>query len=151
MRRRAPPRRVRCTRKPAVVDADKDRLRAFVEPFRVEPGRKVRLARDYDPAATPGIKEADAERLLREGVEDLAKHQERLAAQDTQALLVIIQAIDAAGKDGTIRHVLSGVNPQGVTVTSFKVPSEEENDHDFLWRYHKAMPARGMIGIFNRS
>jgi PPK2 family polyphosphate:nucleotide phosphotransferase len=134
-----------------VADIDKDRLREFVAQFRVEPGRKVSLAKDFDPAATPGVKEAESEERLRDGVEDLAKRQERLAAQDTQALLVIIQAIDAAGKDGTIRHVMSGVNPQGVSVTSFKVPSDEENDHDFLWRYHKALPARGMIGLFNRS
>ena len=134
-----------------MADADQDRLRDFVAQFRVDAGSKVRLGRDFDPAATAGVEESEAEDLLREGVEDLSKLQERLAAQDTQALLVIIQAIDAAGKDGTIRHVMSGVNPQGVNVTSFKVPSDEENDHDFMWRYHKALPARGMIGIFNRS
>jgi PPK2 family polyphosphate:nucleotide phosphotransferase len=134
-----------------VADTDRHRLREFVAQFRVPPGSRVRLARDHDPDATPGVREADAKDVLEEGVEQLRDLQERLHAQDTQALLVIIQAIDAAGKDGTIRHVMSGVNPQGVSVTSFKVPSEEENDHDFLWRYHKALPARGMIGIFNRS
>ncbi len=81
----------------------------------------------------------------------LAEYQDRLAAQDTYGLLVVLQGIDAAGKDGTVRHVMSGVNPQGVTVHSFKVPSEEELSHDFLWRYARHLPARGQIGIFNRS
>jgi len=85
------------------------------------------------------------------GVELLAEYQERLAAQDTYGVLVCLQALDAAGKDGTIRHVMSGVNPQGVSVHSFKVPSVEELDHDFLWRYARKLPARGEIGIFNRS
>jgi PPK2 family polyphosphate:nucleotide phosphotransferase len=81
----------------------------------------------------------------------LSEYQERLAAQDTWGVLVVLQALDAAGKDGTIRHVMSGVNPQGVAVHSFKVPSSEELDHDFLWRYARRLPARGEIGIFNRS
>ena len=89
--------------------------------------------------------------ILGRGVELLAEYQERLAAQDTYGVLVVLQALDAAGKDGTIRHVMSGVNPQGVRVSSFKVPSAEELDHDFLWRYAKRLPARGEIGIFNRS
>ena len=89
--------------------------------------------------------------LLQQGVQLLSEYQERLAAQDTYAVLLCLQALDAAGKDGTIRHVMSGVNPQGVSVSSFKVPSPEEMDHDFLWRYSKALPGRGMIGIFNRS
>jgi PPK2 family polyphosphate:nucleotide phosphotransferase len=132
-------------------DLDKDTIGDFVKRFRVDPGTRVRLPRDFDPGDTAGWKENDAEGLLAEGIELLSDYQSRLAAQDTQALLVIIQAIDAAGKDGTIRHVMSGVNPQGVTVSSFKVPSSEEMDHDFLWRYAKALPGRGMIGIFNRS
>src|SRR6185312_14774346 len=81
----------------------------------------------------------------------LSEYQTRLSAQDTWGVLVILQALDAAGKDGTIRHVMSGVNPQGVAVHSFKVPSTEELDHDFLWRYARRLPARGEIGIFNRS
>ena len=89
--------------------------------------------------------------LLKEGVRLLSEYQARLAAQDTWGVLVVLQALDAAGKDGTIRHVMSGVNPQGVAVHSFKVPSAEELDHDFLWRYAKQLPARGEIGIFNRS
>lgn len=132
-------------------DLDKDTIRDFVKQFRIEPGTRVTLPRDFDPAATPGLSSEDSEGLLAQGIELLSEYQERLAAQDTQSLLVIIQAIDAAGKDGTIRHVMSGVNPQGVSVSSFKVPSPEEMDHDFLWRYSKALPGRGMIGIFNRS
>jgi PPK2 family polyphosphate:nucleotide phosphotransferase len=132
-------------------DLDKDRIRDFVKQFRVEPGTRVRLPRGFDPDSTAGFREEDAEGVLAQGIELLSEYQSRLAAQDTQALLVIIQAIDAAGKDGTIRHVMSGVNPQGVSVSSFKVPSPEEMDHDFMWRYQKALPGRGMIGIFNRS
>ena len=89
--------------------------------------------------------------ILRDGVDLLARFQDRLAAQDTHGLLVCLQALDAAGKDGTIRHVMSGVNPQGVHVSSFKVPSSEELGHDYLWRYARRLPARGEIGIFNRS
>ena len=111
--------------------------------FRVKPGRRVRLPGDYDPGDTSGIRKKDADELLARGIELLSEYQSRLAAQDTQALLVIIQAIDAAGKDGTIRHVMSGVNPQGVSVSSFKVPSTEEMDHDFMWRYQKALPGGG--------
>jgi PPK2 family polyphosphate:nucleotide phosphotransferase len=128
------------------------RLAAFVEPFRVEPGSKVTLAKDFDPGFKGGVtKKKDGVELLRRGVERLAEYQSRLYAQDTHGLLVVLQALDAAGKDGTIRHVMSGVNPQGVTVHSFKVPSAEELDHDYLWRYAQRLPARGMIGIFNRS
>ena len=85
------------------------------------------------------------------GIELLAEYQERLAAQDTYGVVMVLQAMDAAGKDGTIRHVMSGVNPQGVQVSSFKVPSVEDLDHDYLWRYAKKLPERGNIGIFNRS
>jgi polyphosphate kinase 2 (PPK2 family) len=134
-----------------VPDLDKDRIREFVKALRVEPGARVRLPRDYDPGDTQGYTEKGVKGLLDRGTELLSEYQARLAAQNTQSLLVIIQAIDAGGKDGTIRHVMSGVNPQGVTVSSFKVPSPEEMDHDYLWRYSKALPGRGMIGIFNRS
>jgi PPK2 family polyphosphate:nucleotide phosphotransferase len=132
-------------------ELDKDRIGDFIKSFRVPPGTRVRLPHDHDPGDTRGYEERDAQGLLAQGIELLCEHQARLAAQDTQSLLVIIQAIDAGGKDGTISHVMSGVNPQGVSVTSFKVPSPEEMDHDFLWRYAKALPARGMIGLFNRS
>jgi PPK2 family polyphosphate:nucleotide phosphotransferase len=128
-----------------------ERIAQFIRPFRVEPGRRVRLPRDFDPAGVRTRSKDETKELLAEGVELLAEYQSRLAAQDTYSLLVIIQAIDAAGKDGTIRHVMSGVNPQGVEVHAFKVPSAEELDHDYLWRYARRLPARGHIGIFNRS
>jgi PPK2 family polyphosphate:nucleotide phosphotransferase len=132
-------------------DLKPERIAQFIEPFRVEPGRRVRLPRDFDPAGSRRRSKTEAKELLAAGVELLAEYQSRLAAQDTYSLLVILQAIDAAGKDGTIRHVMSGVNPQGVEVHSFKVPSAEELDHDYLWRYARRLPARGHIGIFNRS
>jgi PPK2 family polyphosphate:nucleotide phosphotransferase len=128
------------------------RLARFIAPFRVEPGAKVVLGNDFDPAFKGGIKKKkDGVALLEEGVQLLNEYQAKLAAQDTWGLLVVLQAMDAAGKDGTIRHVMSGVNPQGVAVRSFKVPSAEELDHDYLWRYARKLPARGEIGIFNRS
>ncbi len=128
------------------------RLAEFVAPFRVKPGSKVTLATDFDPAFKAGVKDkSDATKLLDEGVRLLSEYQARLAAQDSWGVLVVLQALDAAGKDGTIRHVMSGVNPQGVAVHSFKVPSSEELDHDYLWRYARRLPARGEIGIFNRS
>lgn len=118
----------------------------------VPPGEKISLKKDYDPDFTGGYddKEGALEKVAK-NVERLAELQEKLYAQDTYALLLIFQAMDAAGKDGCIRHVMSGVNPQGCHVTSFKSPSAEELDHDYLWRASKALPARGMIGIFNRS
>jgi PPK2 family polyphosphate:nucleotide phosphotransferase len=128
------------------------RLAKFVEPFRVAPGREVRLPKDFDPAFRGGLhdKQQGVE-LLEEGVALLSQYQTRLAAQDSWGVLVVLQALDTAGKDGTIRHIMSGVNPQGVVVHSFKVPSAEELDHDYLWRYAQRLPARGEIGIFNRS
>ena len=119
--------------------------------FIVPPGKKIKL-KDYDPGYTGKFKDKqDAERKLSEDVVKLAKYQDILYAQNTYALLVILQAMDAAGKDGTIRHVMSGVNPQGCQVFTFKSPSAEELDHDYLWRSFKALPERGRIGIFNRS
>ncbi len=127
-------------------------LADFIAPFRVEPGRSVDLGRDFDPGYRDGlVKKTDSDELLNLGVTVLSEYQERLAAQDTYGVLVVLQALDAAGKDGTIRHVMSGVNPQGVVVHSFKAPSHEELDHDFLWRCAQRLPARGQIGIFNRS
>ncbi|HEY3728506.1 MAG TPA: polyphosphate kinase 2 family protein [Solirubrobacteraceae bacterium] len=135
-----------------MADKRQKRLAEFIEPFRVRPGSKVTLGKDFDPAFKAGVKKKkDGVRLLAEGVELLCEYQARLAAQDSYGVLVVLQALDAAGKDGTIRHVMSGVNPQGVAVHSFKVPSTEELDHDFLWRYARRLPARGEIGIFNRS
>ena len=128
------------------------RIAGFVKPLRVPPGTKVTLADDFDPGyRAEFVGKEDGVELLAEAVELLADYQARLAAQGTYGLLVVLQSLDAAGKDGTIRHVMSGVNPQGVRVTSFKVPSNEELDHDYLWRYARRLPARGEIGIFNRS
>jgi len=127
-------------------------LAEFIEPLRVEPGSKVKLAKDFDPGYKASfLKKKDAAAVLQAGVGVLAEYQARLAAQDSWGVLVCLQALDAAGKDGTIRHVMSGVNPQGVRVNSFKVPSAEELDHDYLWRYAQRLPGRGEIGIFNRS
>ena len=124
---------------------------ALVKPYRVDRGKGFRL-KNFDPADTQGRnwKRRSAE-LLREGAERLSDLQQKLYAQDRWALLLIFQAMDAAGKDGAIRHVMSGVNPQGCQVYSFKTPSAEEQDHDFLWRTNRALPERGRIGIFNRS
>jgi len=127
-------------------------LAEFIEPLRVEPGSKVKLARDFDPGYKASfLKKKDGAAILQAGVAVLAEYQARLAAQDTWGVLVCLQALDAGGKDGTIRHVMSGVNPQGVRVSSFKVPSAEELDHDYLWRYAQRLPGRGEIGVFNRS
>ena len=128
------------------------RIARFIEPFRVAPGSHVTLAEDFDPAFKAGVeKKKDGAELLTEGIELLADYQARLAAQDTIGVVVVLQALDAAGKDGTIRHVMSGVNPQGVRVESFKVPSATDLNHDFLRRYQEHLPSRGEIGIFNRS
>ena len=123
----------------------------LIEPLRVAPGSRVKLSRDHDPGYTGQVTRPQAAALLAEGVELLAEYQDRLAAQDTFGVLLVLQGIDAAGKDGTIKHVMSGVNPQAVEVRSFKQPSAEELDHDFLWRCQRALPGRGWIGIFNRS
>jgi len=123
----------------------------LIEPLRVAPGSQVKLSRDHDPGYTGQVTRAQAAALLAEGVELLADYQDRLAAQDTFGMLLVLQGIDAAGKDGTIKHVMSGVNPQAVEVRAFRQPSAEELDHDFLWRCQRALPGRGRIGIFNRS
>ena len=118
----------------------------------VEPDTKISLRRDFDPTYTGGFKSKEgALAELKPNIERMAREQEVLSAGDTYALLVVFQALDAAGKDGTIKHVMSGVNPQGCEVSSFKAPSEEELDHDYLWRSAKRLPPRGRIGIFNRS
>ena len=131
--------------------ADNGRLANFVKPFRVEGGRRFRL-KDYDPGDTRGIGSKEkAEKYLARGIERLAELQEKLYAQDRWAVLLVFQAMDAAGKDGAIKHVMSGINPQGCQVFSFKAPTAEDLDHDFLWRTAKCLPERGRIGIFNRS
>jgi PPK2 family polyphosphate:nucleotide phosphotransferase len=124
----------------------------FVRPLRVKPGSTVTLPKDFDPRERFALRKgADALRLLQQGIELLAEYQDRLAAQRTYGVLVVLQGIDAAGKDSTIRHVMRGVNPQGVHVSSFKAPSPEELAHDYLWRHARRLPARGDIAIFNRS
>lgn len=128
-------------------------LKEFIKPYRINDGKRFRLE-NIDPADTGDLGSEDKKEshdLLQQGVELLSSLQEKLYAQDCWALLLIFQAMDAAGKDSTIKHVLSGVNPQGCQVYSFKAPSGEELDHDYLWRTTKAMPERGRIGIFNRS
>jgi PPK2 family polyphosphate:nucleotide phosphotransferase len=128
------------------------RIGRIIEPFRVKPGSKVKLPDDFDPGFHGDfVKKKNAASRLAEGVAQLAQYQDRLAAQSTYGVLVVLQALDAAGKDGTIKHVMSGINPQGVSVHSFKVPSAEELSHDYLWRYARSLPSRGRIGIFNRS
>jgi PPK2 family polyphosphate:nucleotide phosphotransferase len=133
-------------------DARMQRIREFVERLRVPAGTEVVLERDFDPGdARDFFLKDESKDLLKQGVELLEHYQSRLAAQDTYGLLVVLQALDAGGKDSTIRHVMSGVNPQGVVVHGFRQPSSEELDHDFLWRYVQKLPQRGQIGIFNRS
>jgi PPK2 family polyphosphate:nucleotide phosphotransferase len=123
----------------------------LVKPYRIEDGSKFRL-RDFDPGDTGEIdSKEEAERLLATGIASLAELQDELYAQNHWALLLIFQAMDAAGKDSIIKHVMSGVNPQGVQVYSFKAPSTEELNHDYLWRTMQRDPERGRIGIFNRS
>jgi PPK2 family polyphosphate:nucleotide phosphotransferase len=123
----------------------------LVKPYRVDSGKHFRL-KDHDPAQTAGVKsKQQADQLLQEGIAQLAEHQNKLYAQNSWALLLIFQAMDAAGKDGVIKHVMSGVNPQGCQVFSFKAPSAEDLNHDYMWRTMKSMPERGRIGIFNRS
>ena len=123
----------------------------LIEPLRVVPGSAVKLSHDHDPGYTGQITRPQAADLLTEGVELLARYQDRLAAQDTYGVLLVLQGLDASGKDGVVKHVMSGVNPQAVAVRSFKQPSAEELNHDFLWRHQAALPSRGSIGIFNRS
>jgi polyphosphate kinase 2 (PPK2 family) len=135
------------------------RRERIIKELIVEPGTEANIA-GRDPAwnGGPEFEELSAKELshtakalLHDGIKELSKAQELLWASDTYAVLVVFQALDAAGKDSTIEHVMSGVNPQGVHVVSFKQPSSEELDHDFLWRTGKALPERGRIGIFNRS
>jgi PPK2 family polyphosphate:nucleotide phosphotransferase len=129
-----------------------DRIEKYVDPFRITEGKHFQL-KNFDPADTCGLSmdKGEAADLLQRGTQWLAEEQDMLYAQDRWSLLLVFQAMDAAGKDGTIKHVMSGVNPQGCQVFSFKQPSREDLEHDFLWRYAKSLPERGRIGIFNRS
>jgi len=129
-----------------------DRIQKYIQPFRITKGAGFQL-KNYDPGDTSGLKlgKSEAFELLKKGSEWLAQEQDMLYAQDRWSLLLVFQAMDAAGKDSTIKHVMSGVNPQGCQVFSFKQPSREDLSHDFMWRYSKLLPERGRIGIFNRS
>jgi PPK2 family polyphosphate:nucleotide phosphotransferase len=128
------------------------RIRKYVHPYRITKGKGFRL-KHFDPADTAGLQmdKSEARELLQRGTAWLAEEQNMLYAQDRWSLLLVFQAMDAAGKDSTIKHVMSGVNPQGCEVSSFKQPSSEDLDHDFMWRYVRHLPQRGRIGIFNRS
>ena len=122
------------------------------DPYIVKPGSQISLVKDYDPGYKCKFhQKGDAVKKLKADILQLTKYQDILYAQNSYSLLIIFQAMDAAGKDSTIKHVMSGVNPQGCQVFSFKSPSEEELDHDYLWRSMKSLPERGRIGIFNRS
>ncbi|OAF14931.1 hypothetical protein AYJ54_40895 [Bradyrhizobium centrolobii] len=129
-----------------------DQIQKYIHPFRVTNGAGFQL-KDFDPGDTRGLKmeKGEAAELLQRGTQWLAEEQDMLYAQDRWSLLLVFQAMDAAGKDSTIKHVMSGVNPQGCQVFSFKQPSREDLAHDFLWRYAMRLPERGQIGIFNRS
>ena len=129
------------------------RVRKFTKPFRVTDGKEFKL-KHIDPEDTLDLKSEDkprAQEALQNGIELLAELQDKLYAQDKWSVLLIFQAMDAAGKDGAIKHVMSGINPQGCQVYSFKAPTSEDLDHDYLWRCIKCLPERGRIGIFNRS
>ncbi len=130
--------------------ARRRKIDTLMRPYRVTDGRGFRL-KQIDPGDTQGLQKAKARDLLQRGIQRLAAMQDKLYAQDQWGVLLVFQAMDAAGKDGAIKHVMSGINPQGCQVFSFKKPSSEELDHDFLWRTTKALPERGRIGIFNRS
>jgi len=131
----------------------KNPVKAFIKPYRIVDGRGFRL-KDFDPTDTAGLEsdmKQEAHDLLQSGLAQLSVLHEKLYAQGQWALLLIFQAMDAAGKDSTIKHVMSGANPQGCHVVSFKAPSGNELSHDYLWRCMEALPERGHIGIFNRS
>ena len=128
------------------------KMEELLDALRVPPGKRIDLKKDYDPAFTgKWMTKEESLEVRAEGIQWIAELQDKLYAQDNYAVLVCLQAMDAAGKDGAIKHVMSGINPQGVQVHSFKAPTSEELDHDYLWRNFKALPARGHIGIFNRS
>ena len=123
----------------------------LADPYRIDDGKKFRL-KDFDPATTGHFRSKEhAQELLDQGIAEMAELQDKLYAQDRWGILLIFQAMDAAGKDGAIKHVMSGVNPQGCQVYSFKQPTPEDLNHDFMWRAAKCLPERGHIGIFNRS
>lgn len=128
------------------------KLSKYLKSLQVKPGKKISLKKDF----STGLKQKmfakeEGEQLLEESIKNLSRLQDKLYAHDEYSVLIVLQAMDAAGKDGAVKHVMTGLNPQGVKVTSFKVPSKEELDHDYFWRHYKELPSRGEIGIFNRS
>ena len=124
----------------------------YLHSLKVKPGKKISLKKDFYTDYDKKIfTKEEGESLLAEGILNMAKMQDKLYANDKYSVLIILQAMDAAGKDGAIKHVMSGLNPQGVKVNSFKTPSKDELNHDYLWRHYRELPARGEIGIFNRS
>jgi PPK2 family polyphosphate:nucleotide phosphotransferase len=126
--------------------------KALIDRLIVPPGKTISLAKDYDPTyKINDVAKKDTSELLQAAIAEMTELQDKLYAQDTYGVLILFQALDAAGKDGTIKHVMSGINPQGCDVHSFKTPSAEELNHDYLWRAAKVLPERGRIGIFNRS
>ncbi len=130
----------------------KKQTAAYLKKLQVQPGKKISLAADFETDEERKLITKEAgEELLEEGIKRLAEMQDKLYAHNQHSVLIVLQAMDAAGKDGVIKHVLSGLNPMGVKVNSFKAPSSTELDHDYFWRHYKALPARGEIGIFNRS
>jgi PPK2 family polyphosphate:nucleotide phosphotransferase len=130
----------------------KEKAIKYLESLKVKPGKKISLRKDFATGNTQKLIDKETgEQILRDGIANLAKLQDKLYAHDEYSVLIVLQAMDAAGKDGAIKHVMSGLNPQGVKVTSFKTPTHLELDHDYFWRHYKALPARGEIGIFNRS
>ena len=140
-------------KEPIEVSSDQQEdLAEFIQPFMVKPSKKKVNLSDFDPGYKGKfIKKKEARTMLEQGIEVLFQYQDRLYAENTDALLIILQARDAAGKDSAIKHVMRGLNPQGTQVYSFKAPSAQELDHDYLWRSNIALPERGRIGIFNRS
>jgi PPK2 family polyphosphate:nucleotide phosphotransferase len=133
-------------------DITSENLQDFIKPFIVRPGESMSLRKDFDPGYKSNyVRKSEARVRLDSGIQRLATLQDSFYAQNTYGLLIVLQAMDAAGKDSVIKHVMSGVNPQGCQVWSFKQPSTEELDHDYLWRTTRALPRRGTIGIFNRS
>jgi PPK2 family polyphosphate:nucleotide phosphotransferase len=124
----------------------------YLRSLYIKPGKRFSLAKNYSTSGDQKMfTKKEGEQLLEEGIVNMARMQDKLYAHDEYSVLIILQAMDAAGKDGAIKHVLSGLNPQGVKVASFKTPSTQELDHDYFWRHYKELPARGEIGIFNRS
>lgn len=127
-------------------------FQSYLDTLKVQPGVNVSLKKDYvTDYDDKTMSKSEGQDLLQEGIKNLATMQDKLYAHNKHSILIVLQAMDAAGKDGAIKHVMTGLNPQGVKVTSFKTPSSQELEHDYFWRHYKALPARGEIGIFNRS